>query len=167
MKMILLGMAVLVTFAAGGLGDEEFPKGITEEIGLVLEHCHSDDSATIHVTPIPKNQQRVEGTFTTTNTLLTLRDLSMLPDGLNRLDIRTVCRGLTSAPSTMVIDLQRPPPKPRIGRRMLSAATNQVSAPPIPPGIFLALPGGATNHGTYQDLELMKRYFEGNKRRSQ
>lgn len=169
MKIIVLMVLAILTLLSLADETEEEPKAITKDIGLTIEHCHPGDEATVHVIPIPKNPRRVEGWFNTTNSLISLSDLSMLPTGLNRLEIRTICRGMTSEVYSAVFDLQRPPPKPRVGRKLIHEDTNNISMPPMPPGMAmtLPLPGGETNHGTYKDLTMMKRYFETNKRRSQ
>lgn len=183
MKAIaLVVLAILALYAAADETEEE-PKPVSKDVGLQINHCHPGDSAFITVIPIPENDVRCGGMFNTTNTILTLDDLSMLPSGLNRLQIRSVCRGLTGEVSSVVIDLQRPPPPPKLSirkvRRVAPASpvptrfntTSNTSPPmpPLPPGMagMLPLPGGATNRISYKDQVMMKAYFSKPGRRSQ
>lgn len=178
--IILLVLAVVAAVSAADETDEEDPKPVSKEVGLALNHCHPGDPAHITVIPIPENEVRRGGFFTTTNNLLSLRDLSMLPSGLNRLEIRSICRGLTGEVQNVVIDLQRPPPPPKVtSRRVPRAVTNHVPVravvtnapplPPLPPGMAgaMPLPNAETNKVSYKDSQLMKNYYAKQGRRSQ
>lgn len=184
MKAFVL-LAVLVVMAVISAADEteEEPKPVSADLGLRIYHCHPGDRAVIHVMPIPENDARVQGWFSTTNEVLSLWDLSMLPSGLNRLEVQPVCRGLTGEVRTVVIDLQRPPPPVKIESvrirrpkapspvptRMTHETNEAPQFPPIPPGMagLLPLPDAATNRISYHDQQLMKAYYSKPGRRNQ
>lgn len=179
MKVIILLVLVALAAVAGADDTEEDPTPVTKDAGLRLTHCHPGDVAWIHVIPLPENENRRGGWFQTTNTVLTLGDCSMLPEGLNRLEVRSICRGMTGEVSTAVIDVQRPPPPPKLGRAKIRRAhTNSVPVrfasaperppfPPTPPGMVMPLPDGATNKISYHDQQLMQNYYSKLGRRSQ
>lgn len=164
--------ALALLFVCAALAEDE-PLEITKDAALSIQHCHAGDKAVIHVVPIPINARRAEGWMITTNAVLGLPELSMLPEGLIRLEIQTVCRGLTGEVGRVVIDLRRPPPPPavsRVGVQKPSAVPlrfGAVPAPPLPPGLALALPGAETNRMSYEDAQLMRRYYSKTGRRSQ
>jgi hypothetical protein len=171
---ILVVLAVLAMVAAADDVEEE-PREVTDKIGVTLESCHPGvDEVLVHVIPIPENATRLSGWFKTTNTVLFLKDLSMLPSGLNRLEVQSICRGLTGEVQSAVIDLKRPPPRPKIGSRRAPAHTNSlvpvrlthppIPLPPIPPGMVMPLPNAETNRVSYQDKELMRRYHARQRR---
>jgi hypothetical protein len=186
--LILVVLALVAVVAAADETDEE-PKPVSKEVGLALAHCHPGDTALIHVIPIPENEVRRQGWFSTTNDLMTMGDFSMLPSGLNRLEIRPVCRGLTGEVSTVVIDLKRPPPPIKVGSRRVrppvstnsivptrfnaSSTPDPIPLPPMPPGMASSLPlpdeqhGASTNKMSYRDMQIMKNYYAKQGRRSQ
>lgn len=150
--------------------DSEEPMPVTSEAGFSISHCHPGDYANIHVIPIPINEVRHGGRFSTTNAILTLKDLSMLPSGLNRLEVQSVCRGMTGEVTSVVIDIQRPPPPPKIQRAVLlkpsavpirSGPPEWPPLPPMPPGMAAAmpLPNAETNKMSYKDSVLMREYY--------
>lgn len=190
MKMLILVVLALVAVvaAADDTETDEEPKPVSKEVGLAIAHCHPGDLALIHVIPIPENETRRQGWFSTTNDLLAMGDFSMLPSGLNRLEIRPVCRGLTGEVSTVVIDLKRPPPPVKVASRrvrtpvstnspvpirMAADQTPSIPMPPMPAGMAGALPlpdeqhGASTNKMSYRDMQIMKNYYAKQGRRSQ
>lgn len=117
------------------------PIPIDADSSLVLHHCHLGDVAIVTVEPVNPGPSRVGGQFSTTNTTLTLKALSMLPPGPNVLRIQTVCAGVTSAqPAVVTINVVRPVPTPRVTR----LARFDVPMPPMPggPAFPMALPRG-------------------------
>lgn len=182
MNVVVLVILSLLALCAAA-DETEDPMPVSKEAVLAITRCHPGDPVLIHVTPIPENAARLQGWFTTTNDMLNLRDLSMLPSGLNRLDLRTVCRGLTGEVSSVVIDLQRPPPPPKVSSRRVrkvpapspvptrfsTASNGPPPFPPIPPGMagMLPLPGSPTNKISYHDQAMMKAYFSKQGRRSE
>jgi hypothetical protein len=170
---ILLVLAAIALISWGDEADDE-PRPVSSDLALALSPCHPGDRAVIHVIPIPANDRRSEGGFSTTNNVLTLRDFSMLPDGLNRLEVRRVCRGLTGEVSKVVIDLRRPPAPVKFGTVRVKKpspvplrAARTPPAPPLPPGLVPALPDAQTNRMSYQDSQLMKAYYSKPGRRNQ
>lgn len=154
MKIIALIIVILIGIIslADSTDEEELKKKspifpLTPEIGIELSLCHEHDKAMIHVIPIPLATNRNEGWFTTTNKTIKLSDLSMLPDGTNRLDIQTICRGKTSEVTSILFDLQRPPPAPVISL-VWNEGTNKPIYPPAVPGMVLPLPNGSINPPT-------------------
>lgn len=178
--VILAVLAVLALLSAADETEED-PRPVSGEVGLAIIHCHPGDRAVIHVIPIPENDSRRGGWFSTTNDVLNLEDLSMLPSGLNRLEIRSVCRGLTGAVATATIDLRRPPPPVKLAsaRARKRGSTNspvplrmdlaRTPLPPMPPGMAerMPLPDGETNRMSYKDSQLMKAYYSKPGRRNQ
>lgn len=179
--LILLILSLLAICAAADETDDE-PKPVSADVGLQIKHCHPGDSALVTVTPIPENDNRRGGFFVTTNNLLVLRDLSMLPSGLNRLQIQSICRGMTGEVANVVVDLRRPPPPPKLELMELvkvrrvrpgspvplrSSVTNKVPSPPLPPGLVMALPDAETNRMSYKDSQMMKAYYSKPGRRNQ
>lgn len=138
------------------LSDPSFSNigNISPDSGIAISHCHPGHFVSIHV------YGQTEGWFKTTNDFLTLKDLSMIPDGTNLFEIRSICRGMTSEVSVVQFNLQRPPPKPRIEKRRVRPY--RIPAPPIPSQLVMALPGGTND--TYADYR--RRMREG-KRRNQ
>lgn len=126
---------------------------LTDTNGLTIHACHDDDAVMVEVQPL--NPNRVGGIFLTTNRVLRLRDLSMLPSGTNLLKMRTICAGSTSDVREATVVLRRPVPMPRIG-----VMTDAL--PPMPPGFVMPLPN-STNHASYQAY---LRHLESGKRRS-
>lgn len=176
MKVIILLVLAALALVAGADDTEDDPTPITKDEGLKLTHRHPGDIAWIHVTPIPENARRVGGWLQTTNTILTLGDCSMFPEGLNRLEVRTISRGMTGEVATALVDVQRPPPAPKLSRaKIRRSATNSVPvrlaaqppAPPLPPGFVPPLPGGATDRVSYHDFQLMQKYYSKTGRRNQ
>lgn len=184
MRMILLVVLAVMAICAFA-DDTEDPMPVSADLGLAIGHCHPGDRAVIRVIPIPENDSRLGGWFSTTNDVLAMKDLSMLPSGLNRLEIRPVCRGLTGEVRTAVIDLQRPPPPVKLAvvRVKRPAGTNspvptRMTAargrewpplPPMPPGMAekMPLPDAETNRVSYKDSQLMKAYYSKPGRRNQ
>ncbi len=160
----LISLALAAVAIASEMEDD--PKPVTAQIGISLKHCHPGDKAVIHVVPIPKNSHRKEGWFTTTNSVLLLDDLSMIPEGVVRFDIQSVCRGMTSQVRVAYFDLQRPPPPPVVDLVIIDDGP----IPPLPPGVVMTnmpLPDASIDFGSYKDLQLMKQYFQKTGRRSQ
>lgn len=140
---VLVVLALLALCAAADETEDEIPKTITKDIGLGIEICQPDGLVEIHVVPIPRTERRVEGWFNTTNTLLTLTNaaMSMIPSGLVKFEMRSICQGQTGETSVVYLDIVRPPPKVKVSRRLLSKGTNE-PVPPLPPGLVPALPDG-------------------------
>lgn len=168
----MIALVILLVLAAIAFADEteEEPIPVTMEEGFSLTHCHPGDAAQIKVIPIPMNAVRVRGWFTTTNSILTLKDLSMLPSGLNRLEVQSICRGMTGEVTSVVIDLQRPPPPPKVARaRVIKPSAVPIRTgppewpplPPMPPGMaqMMPLPNAETNIMSYKDSVLMREYY--------
>lgn len=114
---------------------------ISESSAIEIKHCHDGDAAAIHVIG------KTEGWFKTTNSVLALKDLSMIPDGTNTFEIQSLCEGRTGAVRVVSFNLKRPPPAPKVLRRSLVRFDSP--PPPIPPGLVMALPGGT--NVTYAD----------------
>lgn len=176
--ILLLVLAAIAMVAIADDTDEEQPRRVSARMGITLESCHPGvDEVLIHVIPIPENDVRRGGWFRTTNTVLFLKDLSMLPAGLNRLEAQPVCRGLTGEVHSFVIDLMRPPPPIKVGSKRAPENTNSpvpvrfahrpvIQLPPLPPGMagMMPLPDAETNRVSYHDQELMRRYYSRQKR---
>jgi hypothetical protein len=185
MKLIAFCMFMLSTLGQeitdlGVMTDPVRP--VSNSVGLSINHCHPGDRAVIHVIPIPENDVRLGGWFSTTNDVLKMDELSMLPSGLNRLEVWPVCRGLTGEVSHVVIDLQRPPPAIKFGtvrvnkpastnspvplRMAAKTAREWPPMPPLPPGMagMMPLPDAETNRVSYKDSQLMKVYFSRQRR---
>jgi len=142
---------------------------ISTNSAISIARDHPGDLFVLHFVPIPMNESRVGGWMITTNSVLKFSDLSMVPDGLVRLEVQTVSRGMTSEVSSAVYDVRRAPRKPRLGRIFSGTPTNQPPSPPLPPGLasLMPLPGAETNKISYQDQQLMNAYFAKTGRRSQ
>lgn len=132
---------------------------LTDADGIEVTRCHPGDEVQVHVVPVPLAFNRVEGWFSVTNEVLTLRSLSMLPDGTNRLEIATVCRGQTSEVRVVMIDIRRRPRMPEIRVRSL---TQDVIFPPMPIGMVMPLP-----RGTNDDYAQFQRRIRSSMRRNQ
>lgn len=167
MRLVILVILVAIAIVcAADETDDEAPKLVTGDIGIEFEMCHPGDEVTIHVVPIPQNEHRREGWFKTSHALLTLGDLTMLPDGTNKFEVRTICRGQTSEVSVAFYNLQRPPPKPKIRRRSLTKTNLVLQFPPMPPGLIPALPDEASrSHAEF--MQRLKNAQERGYRRSQ
>lgn len=127
---------------------------LTDSNGLSIHACHADDSVMVEVAPV--NTNRLGGLFVTTNRVLRLRDLSMIPSGTNVFKMRTICAGSTGDVREVTVVLRRPPPMPNVWLVV-------DALPPLPPGMILPLPN-ATHHASY---EAYLRRLESGKRRSQ
>lgn len=168
---ILVILAVLAVCAAADETEEE-PVPISEVSGLeIISFCPGDE-ALVRVIPIPTNAARVGGLLITTNSVLTLNELSMLPPGLNRLEIQTIRNGLTGAVTSVVVDIQIPPPAPMVVPRLLNVrksgplklAGESPPLPPMPPSFVPPLPNASTNKISYHDAQLMKNYYSRRRR---
>jgi hypothetical protein len=175
--LLLLVLAAIAMVACADDTDDEQPRRVSARMGITLESCHPGvDEVLIHVIPIPENDVRRGGWFKTTNTALFLKDFSMLPSGLNRLETQAICRGLTGEVRSIVIDLQRPPPPVKVASVRAPANTNspvpvrfaarppQIQSPPLPPGMVMPLPDAETNRMSYKDSQLMKAYYSRDRR---
>ncbi len=130
---------------------------LTSTNSLEIRHCHADDRAMIEV--VPANSNRYGGMFVTTNAILRLADLSMIPTGTNVFRIRTICAGATSEVQEITVVLRRPIPAPRM------AIVGDLPTLPMPPGLTPALPGGTNQDASYASyLERMKRVQRGARR---
>lgn len=173
MRALILIILAILAIAATADETEEDVKVIKGDIGIDISKCHPGHETLVHVIPIPINDRRAEGWFKTTNSVLSLRDLSMLPDGLNRIEFQNVCRGSTGELSSAVFDLQRPPPPPKVVVKLIRpkrtnssvplrfSAPSQPMMPPMPPGMaqHMPLPDAETNKMSYKDSWLMRQYY--------
>lgn len=142
-------IAFILTTIAAFAAEPTILGPITADIGIAIEHCHPGDRALIHVEPLHPSPKAVEGWFQTTNALLTLRNLTMVPDGTNIMEIRTVCRGMTSEVSTVMFEIRRTPPAPRVSLR--NANPKPIPIPPLPNGAAMPLPSVPLRNQSYDD----------------
>lgn len=128
-------LLVAILFAAAEI--DTFEKGSTFE----LDKCHKDDTAMVFIEPMFPATNRVGGSFKTKKDVLTYGDLSMSPDGTNRIFVQIFCAGKTSSISGMVFIYARKseqqekpePPAPKIRFRKKPLPVTLVS-PPLPFG---------------------------------
>lgn len=136
-RRVLLGLILLTGLPL--LAAEDKIGTISKDIGLQIDYCHPGDVAIVKLTPLDPAFAMSSGWFTTTNAIVCWQDLSMMPEGTNRMEIRTICRGATSEVRVVTFKLERPPsaPKVRYLRLIVGAPT---PGPPVPPGMIVALP---------------------------
>lgn len=112
---------------------------VTKDIGIEIDHCHPGDVALVYLRPLDPAFALSAGTFETKENILTWLAFTMMPDGTNVAEIRTVCRGVTSEVKAVTFILRRPPPAPKVRFRRL-VLEPPTSGPPVPPGMVVALP---------------------------
>lgn len=110
---------------------------LTATNGIEIAHCHAGDPARIHVVPVHPETNRVGGWWTTTNCVIRLRDLSMIPNGTNVMEIRTLCNLSTSQPVFVRFIILRTPKPPRVALWTMPEDWNPPSpwSQPLPGGV--------------------------------
>lgn len=110
---------------------------ITENDGIEIHRCHEGDKVLIEVVHVSPKTNEVNGWFETDKPALYLSDLSMIPNGTNIFQVRTLCSGGTSEVAEVSFVIRRPIPKP-----IFAKAQRFPPGPPSPPGLTLPMPGG-------------------------
>lgn len=136
---------------------------ITDKEGINLEYRMDEDVLTqIEVLHLKRGEWKPHGFFSlpypTTNTVLYLHDLSMIPTGTNQFHIRRIFGGVTSPVTVVQFLIQRP-----ISAPVVLKVERFPMLPPMPPGMVVPIPE-ATNHASYVDWQ---RAVKEGKRRSQ